>query len=207
MRSISRTSVSTTRSGAGRRGGRRPADVLTQVIREAEPDSRTTRSTSPALQSPSGTASGSIPTRSSVSTRPRSSTTWARSASPTRSSTSPALDQAEWEFVQRHTIIGERILAASPALRDVARIVRSSHERVDGTGYPDRLRAGEIPPEALIIAACNAFHAMTTDRPYRPRRLTSRGARRAQSHAGTQFDPAAVTALVSVLEESRQSVD
>ena len=80
------------------------------------------------------------------------------------------LDPSEWEFVQRHTIIGERILAASPALRGAARIVRSSHERVDGTGYPDRLRAGEIPPEALIIAACNAFHAMTTDRPYRPRR-------------------------------------
>jgi diguanylate cyclase (GGDEF)-like protein len=117
------------------------------------------------------------------------------------------LDAAEWAFVQRHTIIGERILSASPALRSVARIVRSTHERVDGTGYPDGLRDGEIPPEALIIAVCNAFHAMTTDRPYRARRTRAEALAELSAHAGTQFDPAAVTALAGVLEESRQSVD
>ena len=77
------------------------------------------------------------------------------------------LDEREWEFIHQHTIVGERILRASPAFRSVATIVRSTHERWDGTGYPDGLRGEEIPLAARIVAACDAFIALTSERPYR----------------------------------------
>ena len=83
------------------------------------------------------------------------------------------LDEAEWSFMRRHTIIGERILLSAPALRPVARLVRSSHERWDGGGYPDGLAGEEIPLGARIVAVCDAFDAMTTDRPYRRARSPS----------------------------------
>ena len=77
------------------------------------------------------------------------------------------LDEAEWEFMRTHTLIGERILAEAPALAEAAKIVRSSHERYDGDGYPDGLAGDEIPLAARIIAVCDSFDAMTSDRPYR----------------------------------------
>ena len=77
------------------------------------------------------------------------------------------LDDGEWEFVKRHTLVGERILGASPALQRVGRIVRASHERWDGAGYPDALAGNEIPLAARIVFACDAFAAMTADRTYR----------------------------------------
>ena len=77
------------------------------------------------------------------------------------------LDPVEWGFMRRHPLIGERILLEAPALRPVARLVRSSHERWDGTGYPDGLRGDEIPLGARVVAVCDAFDAMTTERPYR----------------------------------------
>ena len=76
------------------------------------------------------------------------------------------LDATEWELMHQHTILGERILNAAPALRPVARIVRSTHERWDGPGYPDGLRGAEIPLAARIVAVCDAYDAMTTDRAY-----------------------------------------
>ena len=83
------------------------------------------------------------------------------------------LDADEWEFMRQHTILGERILNAAAALRPVAQLVRSSHERWDGTGYPDRLQGEETPLGSRIIAVCDAYEAMTADRAYRapsPRR-------------------------------------
>ena len=77
------------------------------------------------------------------------------------------LDEGEWAFMRRHTLVGERILAAAPALLDVARLVRSSHERYDGSGYPDGLVGESIPLGSRVIAVCDAWDAMTTDRPYR----------------------------------------
>ena len=74
------------------------------------------------------------------------------------------LDPVEWSFMRRHPLIGERILLAAPALRPVARLVRSSHERWDGGGYPDGLTGDEIPLGARVVAVCDAFDAMT-DRP------------------------------------------
>ena len=76
------------------------------------------------------------------------------------------LDDIEWGFVRQHTIVGERILSAAPALVPVAKLVRSSHERYDGSGYPDGLAGEEIPLGARIISVCDAYHAMTSARPY-----------------------------------------
>jgi diguanylate cyclase (GGDEF)-like protein/putative nucleotidyltransferase with HDIG domain len=108
------------------------------------------------------------------------------------------LDRAEWAFIERHTVIGERILAASPMLRVVGRIVRSTHERWDGGGYPDRLRAEAIPLEARIVTACDAFSAMTTDRPYHAAIPVDAALRELRRCAGTQFDPRVVAALCEV---------
>ncbi len=76
------------------------------------------------------------------------------------------LSEDEWEFIRRHTLIGERILAAAPALGAAGRLVRSTHERWDGMGYPDGLAGSEIPLGARIVAVCDAFEAMTSPRPY-----------------------------------------
>src|SRR5204862_2654033 len=78
------------------------------------------------------------------------------------------LDQEEWEFIRGHTVIGERIVSAAPALAPVARLIRSSHERWNGTGYPDSLKGDEIPLGARVVAVCDAYDAMIGPRPYRP---------------------------------------
>ena len=111
------------------------------------------------------------------------------------------LDEDEWAFVRRHPVIGERILSAAPALARAAKLVRSSHERFDGSGYPDGLAGSQIPLGSRIIAACDAYSAMVSDRPYRERR--DAGAARAELRrcAGAQFDPRVVAALGAVLDE------
>ncbi len=109
-----------------------------------------------------------------------------------------SLDEAEWAFVRRHTIIGERILLAAPALRPVAGLVRSSHERWDGAGYPDGLAAEEIPIGARIVSVCDAFDAMTTDRSYRSAVSAEAALQELQDCAGTQFDPDVVAAFARV---------
>jgi diguanylate cyclase (GGDEF)-like protein len=115
------------------------------------------------------------------------------------------LDPTEWEFMHQHTVLSERILNAAPALRPVARLVRSHHERWDGTGYPDQLAGEDIPLGARIIAVCDAYEAMTADRPYR-KALSARAARDQLSvNAGTQFDPAVVAAFMVSLEPDRSA--
>ena len=86
------------------------------------------------------------------------------------------LTQEEWAFVRRHTVIGERILSAAPAMLPVAKIVRASHEHWDGSGYPDGIAGEEIPLGARIVAVCDAFDAMITSRPYRDARSVRGGA-------------------------------
>ncbi|HWF72932.1 MAG TPA: diguanylate cyclase [Solirubrobacteraceae bacterium] len=110
------------------------------------------------------------------------------------------LDEAEWEFMRRHTIIGERILRAAPALFEVARLVRSSHERYDGTGYPDGLAGDDIPVGARIICVCDAYDAMTSERPYRQARSPAEALAEVRRCAGSQFDPEIVAAFAAVLE-------
>ncbi len=110
------------------------------------------------------------------------------------------LDETEWGFMRRHTIIGERILLAAPALRSVARLVRSSHERWDGSGYPDGLVGEDIPLGARIVSVCDAFDAMTANRPYRTKVGEPAAVEELRRCAGTQFDPRVVAAFVSVLD-------
>jgi len=112
-----------------------------------------------------------------------------------------ALDAAEWEFIRRHTIIGERIVAAAPALRPVAALVRSSHERWDGAGYPDALAGDEIPLGARIVAVCDAFDAMVADRPYRAGMDAADALAELQRCAGSQFDPSVVAAFAAAWAE------
>jgi HD-GYP domain-containing protein (c-di-GMP phosphodiesterase class II) len=118
------------------------------------------------------------------------------------------LDATEWEFMHQHTILGERILNAAPALRPVARLVRSSHERWDGTGYPDRLAGEAIPLGARIVAVCDAYEAMTADRAYR-KALSPHAAREELSaNAGSQFDPAVVAAFLAAVDpDQAEAVD
>ena len=106
-----------------------------------------------------------------------------------------ALTEEEWSFVKRHTLIGERILAAAPALRPVAALVRSSHERWDGDGYPDGLGGETIPLGSRIVAVCDAFSAMVSERPYRPARSVPEALTELHRCAGTQFDPRVVEAF------------
>jgi diguanylate cyclase (GGDEF)-like protein len=113
-----------------------------------------------------------------------------------------SLDTEEWEFIRQHTILGERILNAAPALRPVATIVRSTHERWDGAGYPDGLHGGAIPLAARIIAACDAYDAIVTTRCYRPARTSDEAQDELRRESGHQFDPEVVTALLAVLERS-----
>jgi two-component system, cell cycle response regulator len=113
------------------------------------------------------------------------------------------LTDNEWEIVRRHPVIGERILAAAPALGQVARLVRSTHERFDGTGYPDSLKGHQIPLGARIIAVCDAFDAMTSQRPHAPARRTDDALRELLRCAGIQFDPEVVEAFIDVYSQVR----
>jgi two-component system cell cycle response regulator len=109
------------------------------------------------------------------------------------------LDDREWAFVRQHTLVGERILRASPDLRGVATIVRSTHERWDGAGYPDGLAGEEIPLASRIIAACDAFTAMTSPRPYRQELTEQEALAELERHAGAQFDPNVVAMLAETV--------
>jgi diguanylate cyclase (GGDEF)-like protein len=109
------------------------------------------------------------------------------------------LSEREWRLMRTHTLIGQRILGALPRLADVGLIVRSSHERWDGNGYPDGLARDEIPAGARIIAACDAWEAMTEDRVYRTAMSREDALAELRRGSGTQFDPAVVAALVELL--------
>jgi putative nucleotidyltransferase with HDIG domain len=107
------------------------------------------------------------------------------------------LDEDEWAFIRRHTLIGQRIVAAAPALTRVAALVRSSHERWDGEGYPDRLARFEIPLGSRIVAVADAFDAMISPRPYSTPRTPDAALRELRRCAGTQFDPRVVEAFAA----------
>jgi two-component system, cell cycle response regulator len=113
------------------------------------------------------------------------------------------LSESEQQFMRQHTVIGERILNVAPALRVVAGLVRSSHERWDGEGYPDRLAATEIPLGARIIAACDAYDAMVSERAYQSARSPEQAIEGLRRHAGSQFDPRVVEVLCGHLETAR----
>jgi len=106
------------------------------------------------------------------------------------------LTPAERQVIERHTITGAQMLERIPFLAPVAPLVRSAHERVNGGGYPDGLVGDQIPRGALVIAACDALHAMTSDRTYRPAMTQDAALAELQRNAGTQFDAATVEAVM-----------
>ncbi len=117
------------------------------------------------------------------------------------------LTDDEWALMREHTVIGERILAVAPALHDVAVIVRASHERFDGKGYPDGLTGHAIPLEARIINVADALCAMTSDRPYHTAKSYEGAIDELRRCRGDQFDPEVVDALVRAVSERPATSD
>ncbi len=113
------------------------------------------------------------------------------------------LDEDQWIMMREHPVIGERILRAIPGLGSVARIVRHEHESFDGSGYPDGLSGNDIPIGSRIILTCDAFHAMTSDRPYRKAMPDEDALNELMDNAGGQFDPQVVEVLVGYMYSRR----
>jgi len=115
------------------------------------------------------------------------------------------LDSTEWTLIRDHTVCGQRILQSVPELTDIGDIVRHSHERWDGAGYPDGLAGEEIPLESRIVFCADAFHAIRCDRPYRRGRSAAVALGELRRHSGTQFDPTVVEALEQEAASLRRS--
>jgi HD-GYP domain-containing protein (c-di-GMP phosphodiesterase class II) len=112
------------------------------------------------------------------------------------------LSADEWVVMETHTIEGQRLLdRVGGVLKEVGQIVRSSHERWDGGGYPDGLAGDDIPLESSIVSVCDAFSAMTTDRPYRRALSLDLVLAELRGNSGTQFCPPVVDALIELIDE------
>jgi HD-GYP domain-containing protein (c-di-GMP phosphodiesterase class II) len=109
------------------------------------------------------------------------------------------LTAEEQVFMEQHTLIGERVLDVAPALSAVARLVRSTHEHWDGSGYPDGLAGEAIPVGSRIIAVCDAYVSMLAQRSHTKARSPREALTELHARAGTQFDPAVVTAIAEHL--------
>jgi diguanylate cyclase (GGDEF)-like protein len=108
------------------------------------------------------------------------------------------LSDEEWKVVRLHPELGARILAPIERLEQVCEIVRHCHEHWDGSGYPSGLAGEDIPLESRVILVCDAYHAMTTDRPYRRRLTVDEACRRLREAAGKQFDPQVVEVFLTL---------
>ncbi len=117
------------------------------------------------------------------------------------------LSPEEWDFMRQHTILGERILSAAPSLAALGKVVRATHERWDGGGYPDGLAGEEIPLAARIIFAADAYDAITTERPYAEQRTPAEAIAELRRCSGTCFDPDVVEAVVEAAEEVRERAE
>jgi HD-GYP domain-containing protein (c-di-GMP phosphodiesterase class II) len=112
------------------------------------------------------------------------------------------LDQEEWDLIRQHTLLGEQIVSAATSLQPVGRLIRASHERWDGGGYPDGLSGEEIPLAARIIFACDAYDAITAERPYSPACGPETALEELRRAAGSQFDPEIVASVERVLRST-----
>jgi HD-GYP domain-containing protein (c-di-GMP phosphodiesterase class II) len=106
------------------------------------------------------------------------------------------LNDSETKLMQKHPLIGERVLGAAPAMKQVAKLVRSTHERWDGGGYPDRLAGEETPLGSRIISICDAYNAMTSERPYGETKSAEEAIAELRRVAGSQLDPHLVDVFI-----------
>jgi putative nucleotidyltransferase with HDIG domain len=112
-----------------------------------------------------------------------------------------ALDESEWEFIRQHPEKGAEVLSHLVAYQDVADIVRYHHERLDGSGYPHRIRGDSIPELSKVLAVADSYHAMTSDRPYRSARSSFEALKELRMMAGTTLDATYVEVLAKVLRD------
>jgi response regulator RpfG family c-di-GMP phosphodiesterase len=112
------------------------------------------------------------------------------------------LNASQWRFIRLHPLVGERLLSANFGMAHVGALVRSSHERWDGTGYPDGLAGEEIPFGSRVVFVCTAFEDMTSGRPYRPALSVEDALEQLRLGAGTQFDPEVVNAFCETFEHA-----
>ena len=185
----------------GRRSQRdRPHDVLLQALFERDPSLETHLGNVAALAVEVGRALGLEGPALDELQRAAQLHDIGKIAVPDAILRSPGpLTEEDRAFVRQHTLIGERILSVSPALRAVAPLVRASHERWDGSGYPDGLAGEAIPLAARIVAVCDAFDAMTEPRPYRGALGVEAAVAELERAAGAQLDPLVVRTLVRLV--------
>jgi diguanylate cyclase (GGDEF)-like protein len=175
------------RSGSARR---QTHDVLVRVLREREPGLGDHLTGVARLAAETAKAAGLSAEDIDVVVRAAELHDIGKIAIPDRVLHKPGpLDDAEWALMRTHTTIGERILAAAPAMGPVAALVRASHERWDGAGYPDGFAEDEIPIGSRIIFVCDAYEAMTERRAYREPMQPDEALAELRRCAGTQFDP------------------
>ena len=175
---------------------RQARDVLVQVLAEREPELRRHMADVAELAVRTGRELGLDPEALDVISRAAELHDIGKVAVPDDIINKPGpLDDVEWRIMRQHTLVGERILAAAPALTAVARLVRLSHERWDGTGYPDELTGNAIPIGARIIAVCDTYDAMTSKRTYAGARTHEDAIAELRRCAGGQFDPGVVDAF------------
>jgi len=181
----------------------RPHDVLLQVLNEREPDLHDHLSGVATLANALGEALGLATEELDDLYLAAQLHDIGKLAIPDAVLHKPGpLDDGEWAFIRQHTIVGQRILDASPTLRRIGLLVRGTHERWDGTGYPDGLRGEDIPLAARIIAVCDAFDAITSKRPYASARTTEVALAELHRCAREQFDPR----IVQLLEDYLRAV-
>ena len=112
------------------------------------------------------------------------------------------LTHYERALMEAHSVIGQKILERKPALARLGPLVRATHERWDGNGYPDRLKGSAIPLPSRIVTVCDAFDAMTHPRAYRGRANHNTALEELRRGSGTQFDPGVIETFLSVFDES-----
>jgi diguanylate cyclase (GGDEF)-like protein len=181
--------------GARRRSavGQQTRDVLLQVLQERQPDLLERLREVSELALRVGRQMSLLPEELDEMARAAELHDVGKMAVPDEILNKPGpLDHTELAFIRQHTIVGERILAAAPALSPVADLVRASHEKWDGSGYPDGLKGEEIPLASRIIAVCDAYRAMTSERPYKTAVSPEQALAELRRCAGTHFDPAVV---------------
>jgi two-component system cell cycle response regulator len=175
---------------------RQARDVLVQVLAEREPELRRHMADVSDLAVRTGRELGLEPEQLDIVARAAELHDIGKVAVPDNIIHKPGpLDDVEWRIMRQHTLVGERILAAAPALKAVARLVRLSHERWDGAGYPDSLAGDEIPVGARIIAVCDTYDAMTSERAYATARSHADAITELRRCAGSQFDARVVDAF------------